>query len=249
MNSSLSIQGSIVLVTGANRGIGRALVEVFLDRGAAKVYAAVRNPDSARTLAERFGDRAPVLPLDVTRDETVLAAASAAADVEVVVNNAGVLQGASALDARAIETLKVEMEVNVNGLLRIARAFAPVLKANGGGALVQINSVASLRSFPGFATYAASKAAAYSLTQALRQELAAQGTAVVSVHPGPIATDMAASAGFLDIAEPPELVAESIIEALASGRFRAFPDTMARQFETAYAPFAELIVDRELTEG
>src|SRR5436309_8949899 len=130
------------------------------------------------------------------------------------------------------------MDVNVFGLIRMAQAFAPVLAANGGGAFVQLNSVVSVKSFPDFATYSASKAAAYSITQALRDRLKAQGTLVVSVHPGPIATDMADAAGLTAVADTPAVVADAIVAGLAAGEFHVFPDKMARNFWEAYRGFA-----------
>jgi len=149
----------------------------------------------------------------------------------------------------AVAALQEEMEVNVYGLIRMAQAFSPMLKINGGGALVQLNSVASMKNFVDFATYSASKAASYSITQALRDSLQAQGTLVVSVHPGPIATDMGNSAGFGEVAEPPGLVAQGIIAALESGDFHVFPDTMAKQIGAAYQDFATNIVEANLMEG
>lgn len=134
---------------------------------------------------------------------SITAAAQTAGDVEVVVNNAGVLTVRSALDADAIEALQSEVDVNVYGLMRVAQAFAPVLKANGGGALVQLNSVASVKTFADLTTYCASKAASYAVTQGLRQTLKGQGTHVVSVHPGPIKTDMGVAAGFESIGDSP----------------------------------------------
>ena len=134
--------------------------------------------------------------------------------------------------------LQEEMEVNVYGLMRMAQAFAPVLKANGRGALAQLNSIASMKNFADFATYSASKAASYSITQALRNTLQTQGTRVVSIHPGPIATEMANSLGIGEIAEPAELVPHAIIAAIESGDFHAFPDTMARQVGAVYRDFA-----------
>jgi len=157
-----------------------------------------------------------------------------------------VLKTYTPLDTNALESMAYEMDMNVSGLVRMAQAFAPVLKANGGGALIQLNSLASIKSFATFATYCASKAAAYSITQALRDLLKEQGTTVVSVHPGPIATDMAVNAGIGEIAEPPSLVADSILEALNKGEFHAFPDSMAKQFEGAYQEFAENIVNADL---
>ncbi len=127
--------------------------------------------------------------------------------------------------------------------MRVAQAFAPVLKHNGGGAFVQLNSVVSLKCFADFSTYCASKAASYSLTQALRTLMAAQGTQVFSVHPGPIKTDMGHAAGFDEVADPPECVAEALLQAFKTGQFHVFPDKMAKQFESAYASFAKNIIE------
>ena len=127
------------------------------------------------------------------RPATIIAASQRAGDVQVVVNNAGVNTRSTPLDMDALDSLNYEMEINVNGLIRMAQAFSPVLKKNGGGVFIQINSVASIKNFVPIATYSASKAAAYSITQALRDMLDKQGTFVMSVHPGPIATDMIAN--------------------------------------------------------
>ncbi len=243
---SFDIREKTALVTGANRGIGKAIVEACIQSGARKVYAAVRTLESAAPLVEAHGHRVVPVPFDLLEPGTITAAAESANDVQLVVNNAGVLRSATPLAEEAIEALQFEMEVNVLGLMRTAQAFAPVLKSNGGGAFVQLNSVASLKSFPPFATYCASKAAAYSLTQALRNLLSEQGTAVVSVHPGPIATDMADDAGLGEMADPPSVVAEGIIAALKAGEFHVFPDTMAREIGGAYQGFAESIVEVDL---
>ena len=246
---SFDIQKKTALVTGANRGIGKAIVEAFLQNGARRVYAAVRELDSAAPLVEAHGQRVVPVSFDLLEPRTITAAAESASDVELVVNNAGVLRSSSPLAGEAIEALQYETEVNVFGLIRTAQIFAPVLKANGGGAFVQLNSIASLKSFTPFATYCASKAAAYSITQALRDLLAEQGTAVISVHPGPIATDMANDAGLGEIADPPSVVADGILTALRAGEFHVFPDTMARQVAEAYRGFAESVVEADLMEG
>ncbi|NET62651.1 MAG: SDR family NAD(P)-dependent oxidoreductase, partial [Symploca sp. SIO2E6] len=183
----MKIENKVALVTGANRGIGKSIVEALIAADASKVYAAVRNLESAQELIDAHGSKVVPLKTDLSDPATITAAAATATDVEIVINNAGVLKNASPLDEHAIVALSFEIDVNVNGLIRVAQAFAPALKQNGGGALVQLNSVASIKNFADFATYSASKAASYSITQALRDKLAEQGTAVVSVHPGPIA--------------------------------------------------------------
>jgi len=242
---SYDIQDKVALITGANRGIGKAFVDSFIEHGAAKVYAAVRTPDSAAALVKAHGDKVVLVSLDLLEPQSIVAAAQAAPDVQIVVNNAGVLKSATPLDEDAVRSLGIEMEVNVYGLMRMAQAFAPILKANGGGVFVQLNSVASLKSFANFATYCASKAAAYSIAQALRESLGAQGTTVVSVHPGPIATDMGTAAGFAEIAEPPAVVAEALVDALQTGDFHVFPDSMAQQVGSAYRSFAENVIEAE----
>ena len=242
------IEGKVALVTGANRGIGKVIVETLIEGGVAKVYAAVRDPNSAKELVDAYGERVVPVELDLTKPETIAHAAEQASDVNLVVNNAGVLKTASALDDHALDALRFELEGNVFGLLHVAQAFAPVLKANGGGALVQLNSIVSMKTFPQFATYSASKAAAYSITQGLRADLESQGTLVVSVHPGPIATDMGNEAGLSAIAEPPELVAEAIVESLRASNFHAWPDSMAKQLGEAYDSFAKNVIEAELVK-
>ncbi len=237
------LSNQVVLVTGANRGIGRAIVVGALNRGAKKVYAAVRKLDSAASLVSEFGDRVVPIVLDLEKPETITAAAKVATDANVVINNAGVLSIAGPLAEDAVQSLEYQVNVNVSGLIRVAQAFAPVLKANGGGALAQLNSVVSVKTFGSVATYSASKAASYAITQALRQELAGQGTHVISVHPGPIATDMANDAGFADSAEPASVVADGLFEALQNKSFHVFPDSLAKQFWQGYQGYARAVIE------
>ena len=244
-----TVKNSVVLVTGANRGIGKSIVEEFLQNGAHKVYAAARNLESLNSLISQYPEQVVPVHIDLNKPETITAAAEITGDVEIVVNNAGMFKATNLLSADSVTALQTEMEVNVYGLMRVAQAFAPILKANGGGALVQLNSVASMKNFSNLATYSASKAASYSITQALRDVLKDQGTQVVSVHPGPIATDMSADAGFGDMAEPAVLVPQAIIAAFEKTEFHSFPDTMAKQVGAVYQDFATNIIDANLMEG
>ena len=248
MKMAYDVSGKTALVTGANRGIGKAIVDALLHHGVMKVYAAVRNLDSANPLLERFGDMAVPVHLDLTVPESIAALADRAPDVQVVVNSAAVFKTSTPLDADAIDALEMAMKVNVYGLIRMAQTFAPILAKNGGGAFIQLNSVASLKCASNFATHSASKAAAYSITQALRELLARQGTAVLSVHPGLIATDMSSTAGLAGTAAPPSVVAEGIIAALRSGVFHLFPDPMAQRIGNAYRGFSENVIEADIEE-
>lgn len=237
------LNNRVALVTGANRGIGRAILIGALERGARKVYAAVRNLDSVADLVAEYSERVVAIHLDLEDPQSILDAAKVATDVDLLVNNAGVLQSASALAQDAVSTLEHQIKVNTSGLVRIAQAFAPVLKNNGGGTLAQLNSIVSIKTFTQFATYSASKAASYSITQSLREELAPQGTQVVSIHPGPIATDMGKKAGFEEVAESPEVVVEALFGAIQSREFHVFPDTMAKEFWQGYQSYAKGVIE------
>jgi NAD(P)-dependent dehydrogenase (short-subunit alcohol dehydrogenase family) len=216
----MKIQGSVALVTGANRGLGRAYAEALLERGAAKVYAGVRDPASVTD-----GRLTPVR-LDVTNPDDVAAAALALTDVDLVINNAGIATGGSLLGAPDLDGFRADFETNVVGPISVARAFAPVLRANGGGALVNMLSALSFVTFPQLGSYSASKSAAWSVTNALRQELNAQGTLVVGVHAGYIDTDMAAH---VDGAKTdPADVARAVLDAIEHGDEEVLADDVAR---------------------
>jgi len=239
---TIDIQHTIAFVTGANRGIGKAITEGLLEAGAMKVYTAVRDCASVNTLIKQYGERVVPIEFDLQRKETIDAATKITTDVNLVVSNAGVVHLSSPLDVDAIEGLKYQMEGNVYPLIQLAQAFGSILKTNGGGAFVQMNSLASIKNFLPFTGYSASKAAAYSVTQGLREAWAEQGTQVISVIAGPIKTDMADSAGMGEGAPPPSLVADGILAALKSGDFFVYPDPMAQDVAEAYTPYAKAVL-------
>jgi NAD(P)-dependent dehydrogenase (short-subunit alcohol dehydrogenase family) len=226
------IEGAVALVTGANRGIGQALTEALLARGARKVYATARNPEALHALRDA---RLVPLRLDVTDVEQIGAAAEAASDVDLVFNNAGVSLARGIADSAVLDQARREMEVNYFGPLRLLHGLAPTLARNGGGAVVNIGSAAGLTNIPMFPTYSASKAALHSLTQAARFLLGAQGTSVFGVYAGPIDTDMAREVA-LPKASPRE-VAFAILDGIEAGQEDIFPDAYAaefgRQFESS----------------
>jgi len=215
----MNIQDSTALVTGANRGIGKAFTDALLNRGATKVYAAVRD---VTTITD---PRVVPIQLYVTDPDRVAAVARELDDVQVVVNNAGVLHVAAPLSA-SVDTARVELETNYLSLITITQAFAPVLESNGGGAFINVLSVFSWVATPLITTYSASKAAAWSFTNAARIELRRQGTQVVGVHAGPVDTDMAAGFDLEKI--PPATVATSALDALEADQPEAIADDYSR---------------------
>jgi len=217
----MNIEGTVALVTGANRGIGEAFVDALLARGALKVYAAARNPQSVASTDPRVA----AVALDVTDHAQVVALAGQAADVQLVINNAGISGAGTPLSAD-LDVARAELEVNYLGLAAVTQAFAPVLAANGGGAYVNILSVASWVGNPPLGTYSASKAAAWNFTNAARIELKGQGTRVVGVHVGYVDTDLTAGLDAPKIARAE--VAAAALDALAAGAPEALVDDISK---------------------
>lgn len=222
----MKIQGSTALVTGANRGIGAALVRALRQAGARTVYAAARTPDAAG------GDGVVPLRLDVTRQDTIDAAAAQARDVTLVINNAGILVPSAALGPDAERAFLDQAEVNVLGPVRVTRAFAPVLKDNGGGAVVNIHSALSWITMGNTAAYSASKAAAWAFTNGMRQELRAQGTQVLGVHFGYVDTDM--TQGVSAPKSSPDDIATLILAALERGDPELLADDLSRRLRLSF---------------
>src|SRR6059036_4179732 len=218
-----TLSGKIALVTGANRGIGEALVDALVAAGVNKVYAAARNISALAPLVERHGSRIVPLQLDVTNAAQIAAAAATATDVDLLVNNAGIVgfHGGDFTDPKWIEGGRQEMEVNFLGTFAVTQAFAPALAKNGGGAIANLNSVASFVSFPILAAYSASKAATHPLTQVTRAMLRGQNTKVFGVYPGPIDTKMA-EVLTLEKTSPAD-AARAIVGASSRATRRSFP--------------------------
>jgi NAD(P)-dependent dehydrogenase (short-subunit alcohol dehydrogenase family) len=222
--NDMQIEGAVALVTGANRGIGKAIAEGLLERGAAKVYAGVRDPSSVTD------SRLVAVELDVTDADEVARAAQRLGDVDIVVNNAGIGHPARPLDSD-LDDARAELEVNYLGIVSMTKAFAPVLAANGGGALVNMLSVVSWVGAPNLATYAASKAAAWNYTNAARVQLKTQGTQVVGVHVGYVDTDLTAGLDVDKIA--PEVVVTAVLDGVETGASEVVVDEWSRSIKAA----------------
>jgi len=221
----MNINDTTAFVTGANRGIGLAIVSALLAKGAAKVYATARDQAGLDALASINDPRIVPLTLDITDSAHVHQTAAQASDVQMLINNAGRLNMGPILQASA-EELRANMDTNYFGTLNVTRAIAPVIAANGGGAIVNQLSIVALASMPGLAAYNASKAAAWSMTQSIRADLAGQNIAVHGVYPGPVDTDMAKA---FDIPKAsPQSVAEAILAGVEGGVEDIFPDDVSR---------------------
>ena len=235
----MDIQESVAFVSGANRGIGKAYVEALLKAGARRIYAAARAIETLNEVVAIAPDRIIPIALDVTNPDQVKAAAQMAQDTTVLINNAGVLGAGGLFTTTSVETAQWEMNTNYFGTLSMIRAFAPILKQNGGGAIVNMLSVVSVVNAPVFSSYSASKAALYSLTQGVRAELAAQGTLVVGVFPGPVDTAMAEGVPLDKIA--PSEVANATVQAIAQGIEEVYPDPISQNvFANLQMPLKEL---------
>ncbi len=217
----MKIRDSVAFVTGANRGLGLAFVQELLAAGARKVYAAARDLKGV-TLAG-----ATPASLDVTKLESVAGAARAFTDVNLLINNAGICLWSGFLSPNAVDTARAEMETNYFGPLLLSRAFAPILKQNGGGVMVNVLSFLSWVSIPDAGTYCASKSAAWALTNWLRTGLRQQGTRVIGVHPGLMDTEMVSQLTLPKV--KPVDVVRQVFSAIETGPDEVLADAIARQ--------------------
>jgi len=221
----MKLTDSVALVTGANRGIGRHFAQQLLERGATKVYATARRPETVDLPG------AEVLKLDITDPDSVAAVAAAAQDVTVLVNNAGITT-MSNLVTGDLDKIRLEMDTHFYGTLGMVRAFAPILGANGGGAILNVLSALSWFSYDGANAYAAAKAAAWSLTNGVRLELAGQGTLVTGVFLGTADTDMVV--GYEAMNQPGD-VARAALDGIEAGKLEVVVDDWSARAKAALA--------------
>ena len=229
----MKIEGSVALVTGAGRGLGQADARELVSRDAAKVYGAARHPGQVTEPG------VTPITLDITDPARVAQVAEQCADVTLLINNAGVMKASTFTGAPDLDAAREEMETNYFGTLSMCRAFAPVLAANGGGAIVNMLSVTSFYTNPFNASYGASKAAGLSLTNGIRLELHHQGTLVIAVHAGFIDTDMAALVDAPKIS--PRAMAGQICDAIEAGQVEVLADERTRFIKASLPRDQELI--------
>lgn len=216
----MKLDNARVLITGANRGLGLAFARAALARGARTVYAGARDPASVTLKG------AVPIRLDVNSPADVVAAAAACGDVTVLINNAGIAMTGGLFAEKSIESARRHLETNFFGPLRLAQAFAPLLAANGGGAIVNVLSVASWTNGPLLGMYGVSKSAAWAMTNGIRIELAGQGTQVLALHVGFIDTDLTAA---FDVPKSkPEDVVRTTLDALEAGASEVLADDYTR---------------------
>ncbi|MCU0760631.1 MAG: SDR family oxidoreductase [Steroidobacteraceae bacterium] len=227
----MKIQDCVALVTGANRGIGAGFVAALLERGARRVYATARDPATLAAAVAADPSRVVALELDVTDATEVTGAAQRCRDLTLLVNNGGAAAMTSFL-APSLDGARLEMEVNFWGQLAMARAFAPVLAANGGGALLQVLSIGAMTVFPQVGTYCASKFAAHAMCKGLRAELAPQDTRVMAVFSGAIESDMSRNTPGPKI--PALTHAHNCLAALEDGQEEYFPDFRSQRMRDAF---------------
>lgn len=236
----MKIQGAIALVSGANKGIGKEFVKALHEMGADRIYACARDESKLSEVVALDPQRIIPLALDIASEESIQAALAQCQDVTLLINNAGVGHDAGLIAAPDLSDARKEMETNYFGTLMMCRAFAPMLKQNGGGAIVNTLSSLALSNLPVRGSYSASKAAALSMTQGVRAELSSQGTLVVAVLPGTVDTDFSKDSNNPKTA--PDVVAKTALQAVIDGVEDVYPG------EEAQWAIAQLNRDRKALE-
>jgi NAD(P)-dependent dehydrogenase (short-subunit alcohol dehydrogenase family) len=216
-----TLQGSVALVTGSNRGLGKVFCEHLLQAGATKIYAGARDPSKIQNM----GTHVVPVRLDVTKPSDVDAAATQYRDVTLVINNAGILRNSSMLGDGAEASARAELETNFFGMMRMMQRFAPIVGANGGGAFINVLSTSSWITNPFLATYSAAKMAAAALTDSARLELRDHGTRVVGVYAGTFESDM--SAHLPGVKTSPHQIVDRALSGLINGLDRVLADDRA----------------------
>ncbi|MBW4463544.1 MAG: SDR family oxidoreductase [Nodosilinea sp. WJT8-NPBG4] len=222
----MQVENAVALITGANGGIGQYYIDTLRAMGAARIYAGARQLKSLDNLVALDPDRIIPVALDITDEATVKAATAQCGDVNLLINNAGIALMQGFISAPDLSAARAELEVNYFGTLTMCRAFAPVLKANGGGAIVNMLSILGRVNFPMNASYSASKGAGYILTQGVRAELAAQNTLVVGVMPATVDTE--SSRHFPPPKVAPAAVAQDALQAVIDGVEDVYPGEQAK---------------------
>lgn len=228
----MKLTNAVVFVTGANRGLGLEFAKLALARGAKKVYAAARNPDSIPL------DGVVKVKLDVNNAADIARVARDYPDVTLLINNAGVAEIGGILQADAEIMLRRQLDTNVFGPLRLSQAFAPGLAANGGGGIINVLSIASWITGPVLATYSVTKSAAWSVTNALRHELQAQQTQVLGLHVGFIDTDLTKDLDVPKVA--PATVVHATFDGLEQGLHQVLADDATRQVHAALSAYPDI---------
>ncbi|MDJ0708591.1 MAG: SDR family oxidoreductase [Leptolyngbyaceae cyanobacterium MO_188.B28] len=226
----MQIRDAVVLVTGANGGIGTLFVEQLLRLDVAKIYACARSVSKLNHLVALDSNRITPVELDIVKPDSVTSAASQCSDITLLINNAGTSLNQGLIAAENLDAARQEMEINYFGMLSMCRAFTPILKQQGGGAIVNILSLLGKVNLPFSGSYSASKAAAISMTQGIRAELASQGTLVVAVMPGTVNTELAKDWPNPKV-EPAEVV-RATLQAVIDGEEDVYPGEQATQISS-----------------
>ena len=232
--SKINLNRKTILVTGANRGLGKAIVEQLVEKGAAKIYAASRKTENLEELISKYGNMIVPIELDLTKEESINKVANQIDSLDVLINNAGRMSTGTLLSNEAISSLKENMDVNVWGLLRLSNAlrYHFIDENPKGNGIVNIISVAAFANMPSLGTYSVSKAAVHSITQGMRGEMVSKNTQVIGVYPGPMDTDMI-DGWDMDKANT-TVVAQSILNGIEIGMDDIFPDNQSQAIGSLY---------------